>query len=73
MKPEHYTKDTIVVTILRPTHIPLPDTLEEMVEFIGSGDGIGSFTVSASTDVPPHQVRAALLSAGNDGSFFEEC
>ena len=64
-------KDTVVVTILRPAHIPLPDTLDEMAEFIGSGDGIGSFTVSASTDVPPHQVRAALLAVGNDGSFFE--
>jgi hypothetical protein len=65
-------KDTIVVTILRPADIPLPDTLEGMGEFIDSGDGVGSFTVSTSTDVPANAVREELLAVGNDGSFFEE-
>lgn len=32
-------KDTIVLTILRPDNTPLPNTLEEIGEFIDDGDG----------------------------------
>jgi hypothetical protein len=65
-------KDTIVLTVLRPDSVPLPDTLEGIGEFIDSGDGIGSFTVTHSTNVRENAVREELLAVGNDGSFFED-
>jgi len=67
-------RTTIVVQVLSqgaPFH-PGDGGLKEVDYFISEDAGIGDFEVTKIEPVPAEEVEDALISIGNDGTFFDD-
>ena len=72
-------KTTITVTVFSREPIVIPsdghdlyDPLLGIIHEMTEGDMIGDWTVSGATTVEGEDLRAQLVSIGNDGGFFDD-
>ncbi len=69
MSNKTYYKTTFTITVLSEGPYTYSD-LESLRHDVEDGDCIGKIETNSSDPLTAEQMRAALLDAGNDGTFF---
>jgi len=64
-------KTVFTVTVLSEDMPISPDTdMEDVLNYINTGDGIGQVELASADSIPADKIEAELLAIGNDGTFF---